>query len=110
MADDKPKVIDRRNRKFVWVDRAVMEHHEGFARSTDKLVYVMLCMYADNEKQTSWPSIERLAQLCGCGERTVRYSIAKLTELKLISVESRYDSRGYRTSNVYYILDPPNGI
>ncbi|WP_420535554.1 helix-turn-helix domain-containing protein [Alkalihalobacillus pseudalcaliphilus] len=84
-----------------------MEYTETLTRPTDKLVYVMLCMYADNETLTSYPSIERLAELCGCSERMVRYSISRLKEAELISVEARYDGRGYRSSNVYYILDPP---
>lgn len=104
------EVIDTRNRKFVWVDRSVMETRETLTRPIDKLVYVMLCMYADNKTKTSYPSAERLAQLCHCSERSVRYALHRLDEAKLIRIEARKDARGYRTSNVYYLLEPPEEL
>jgi biotin operon repressor len=101
-------VIDLRDKKFVMVGRSIMENTDKLARPTDKLVYVMLCMYADNKTKSSYPSAERLAKLCHCSERSVRNSLKRLKEVGLIRIEIRHDARGFRTSNRYFLLEPPD--
>ncbi|MFZ4454253.1 helix-turn-helix domain-containing protein [Salibacterium aidingense] len=88
--------------------RRVIENTDKFSRPADKLVYVVLSMYAKNEKMTSYPSHERIAELCGCSVRTVQKSLRTLEKVGAIKTEARHDVRGYRTSNFYYLLELPD--
>ncbi|GAK03317.1 hypothetical protein JCM19037_1632 [Geomicrobium sp. JCM 19037] len=106
-AQQKPKVIDYRKEKYAIVSKRVLTNVTKFERPTDKLVYVILCMYADNDDKTSYPSNERIAELANCSARTVQRSVKLLEEIGAITVEERHDVRGYRTSNIYYLNELP---
>jgi MarR-like DNA-binding transcriptional regulator SgrR of sgrS sRNA len=104
---EKKNVIDLRDKKFVMIGRGILENTDYFERPSDKLVYVMLCMFANNETKTSYPSAQRLADLCNCSERSVRTSLKRLKEIGLIDIQPRYREDKGRTSNLYVILEPP---
>jgi hypothetical protein len=104
-------VVNKSNRKFVLVDYGVLHDTKHFDKVYEKLVYVMLCKYADYYSKTSYPSIPTLAKQCMCSENTVRGAIKKLVDLKLISVQSRRRKDGTgQTSNLYTLLEIPDSF
>ncbi|MEK9768081.1 MAG: helix-turn-helix domain-containing protein [Betaproteobacteria bacterium] len=66
-----------------------------------KLVLFMLANYAD-ERHSSFPSIERLSDLCGCHPDTVRRAIKQLESIGLLKVQPRY-VQGKQSSNLYIL-------
>lgn len=101
-------VVDFRTRKFAQVTKSVLEDETQLDKPIQKLVYTMLCMYADNNTKGSYPSVSRLAKKCYCSENTVRAAIKKLTEVGLIEVRERRRSDGSQASNQYVLIDPPS--
>lgn len=101
-------VVNKSNRKYVIVDYGVLHDTNYFEKVYEKMVYVMLCKYADYYSKTSYPSIPTLAKQCMCSENTVRSAIKKLVELKLISVQQRKRADGTgQSSNLYTLLEVP---
>lgn len=102
-------LVVNNSRKYVMVDYGVLHDTAHFDKVYEKMVYVMLCKYADYYSKTSFPSIPTLAKQCLCSENTVRAAIRKLVDLKLISVQQRKRADGSgQTSNLYTILDIPD--
>jgi hypothetical protein len=62
-------------------------------------VYVALCRYA-NQDSECWPSYNTIAKGTGMSRRQVIREVARMEELKVISVE-----RNQHTSNVFILLD-----
>lgn len=100
-------VVDFRTRKFAQVTKSVLEDETILDKPIQKLVYTMLCMYADNTSKGSHPSVSRLADKCYCSENTVRAALKKLKEVGLIEIKGRVREDGSQTSNQYYLIDPP---
>lgn len=100
-------VVDFRTRKFAQVTKAVLDDETVLDKPIQKLVYTMLCMYADNTKKDSHPSIKTIADKCYCSENTVRAALKKLNEVGLIEIKERRREDGSQTSNQYVLLDPP---
>jgi predicted transcriptional regulator len=100
-------VLDLRSRKFVQVTKSVLKDEVILDKPAQKLVYTMLCMYADNQTKNSYPSIKTLATKCCCSESTVRYALKKLREVGLIEIQYRKKSNKDNETNVYVLLDPP---
>jgi transcription initiation factor IIE alpha subunit len=75
-------------------------------KTADKLVYVMLCMHADNTTKESFPSVKTLAKECSCSENTVRNALRKLKDLRLIDVRERKSKESGQLSNLYVLLNP----
>lgn len=69
---------------------------------TQKLVLMGLASYAD-EKDSCYPGQETLADRAGVSTRTVRRALDDLEKLGLIERSRRMDSRGYRTSDRYFL-------
>lgn len=86
------------------VSRSVIES-DVLPKPVDKLVYTVLCMYADNSTKTAYPSVSRIAKLCGCSERSVRYALKRLEEAGFIEIRRRQKEGGGYTSNLYVLLD-----
>jgi predicted transcriptional regulator len=105
--NENPGVLDLRDHKFAQVTKCVLEDTEILDKSAQKLVYVMLCMHADNVKKTSFPSIKTLATECFCSENTVRAALKKLKEVGLIDISERRSRESGQLSNLYVLLDPP---
>ena len=60
-----------------------------------------------NENGYCFPSIAKIADICGVCRRTVERSLAHLEELKFIARQKRIKDNGGYTSNGYYLkLDP----
>src|SRR5690625_2456944 len=101
---EKP-ILDFRKRKFFRMTRAVIDDESIELKPVDITVYAVLCMYADNDDMSSYPSIETLARKSRCSERTVYRSLDTLKDAGYIDIINRFDKRGFKTSNQYIILD-----
>lgn len=110
MAEEKRGVLDYREHKFVQVTKSVIDDVGNFDKPVDKLVYVILCSYANNETKKSYPSVKSIADKAACSENTVRTAIKRLIELQLIKVEPNYNGIGKQTSNIYTLLEPPESF
>ena len=101
-------VVDFRKINFVQVTKSVLANETAFDKPIQKLVYAMLCMYADNATKDAFPSIKTLARKCSCSENTIRAALRKLEEVGVIEVKRRYKDDGSRNSNIYFLIDPPD--
>lgn len=99
-------VLDLRDKKFTQVTNVVLKDNVFLDKTADKLVYVMLCMHADNTTKKSYPSVKTLAKECSCSENTVRNALKKLKELRLIDVRERKSPESGQLSNLYVLLNP----
>lgn len=99
-------VLDLRDKKFTQVTNIVLKDRIHLDKTADKMVYVMLCMHADNKTKKSYPSVKTLAKECCCSENTVRNAIKKLKELRLIDVRERKNTESGQLSNLYVLLNP----
>jgi hypothetical protein len=106
MKNDKSGVLDWRTNNFVMVTKSVIADEQHFAKPVDKLVYAVLCYYADNHSRDSYPAIKTIAKKSCCSENTVRTALKRLKEIGLIDVKGRANSEGRQMSNVYILLNP----
>lgn len=104
-------VLNLSGRKYVNIDYGVLHDTKHFNKVYEKMVYVMLCKWADFQTKDSFPSIPTLAKECCCSENSVRSAVKKLVELKLINVQvrKRKDGSG-QSSNLYTILKVPDSF
>jgi transposase-like protein len=86
---------------FFWIESAVVEHLYK-ASPAAWVVYLVICKYARNTTQESYPSIQTMADLIGCSPNTVRKGVRELEQSKLISV--RQTGKPGREHNVYRLL------
>ncbi|PFS24327.1 helix-turn-helix domain-containing protein [Bacillus thuringiensis] len=100
-------VLDLRQNKFVMVTKAVIDDTRFITKPVDKLIYAVLCSYANNDTRESYPSVSAISQRARCSERTVRRSLRTLKELGLIDVKARFDDYGQST-NLYILLELPD--
>ena len=106
MNEDISGVLDLRENKFTQVTSVVLQDNIHLDKTADKLVYVMLCMHADNKTKKSYPSVKTLAKECCCSENTVRNALRKLKDLRLIDVKERKYTESGQMSNLYILLNP----
>lgn len=102
MTQPKRGVLDRRGMPFVWLTKAVMEDES--LKASDKSVYAVLCMYADNNSSECWPSRETIMKKAGISDHSLRKSLRKLQDAGYIHVEKRNNYAGQAT-NLYVLLD-----
>lgn len=95
-------VLDRRNNPFVWVTKSAMKDRR--LKASDKSVYAVLCMYADNQTMDCFPSRDTIMREAGVSDNTLRKCIAKLKDFGYIDVEKRANYRGQAT-NLYILLE-----
>lgn len=102
MSEDKRNVLDRRKNPFVWLTKAVMK--DTSLKASDKSVYAVLCMYADNNTADCWPSRNTIMKEAGISDHSLRKSLRILKEAGYIEVRKRYNSGG-QASNLYVLLE-----
>lgn len=107
MTQDERGVLDWRTNNFVMVTKSVLQDEGHFTKPVDKLVYAVLCYFADNQTHESWPSIGTIARKSCCSPNTVRAALKRLKEIGLIDVKGRANSIGKQMSNIYILLNPP---
>lgn len=67
-----------------------------------KFLLVTLANYSDQE-HSSFPSIDRLAEMMSCSRRTVSGALRELEKWGLVTVEKRRRTNGSQTSSRYYL-------
>ena len=70
----------------------------------EKICFVVLQKFADNETHTCFPSLNKLAAIIGCSKPTVIKALKGLEEKGLILKKRRKRADGGHTSNLYTIL------
>jgi transcriptional antiterminator len=106
MSEESYGVLDLRDKKFTQVTNVVLQDQVHLDKTADKLVYVMLCMHANNTTKESYPSVKTLAKECSCSENTVRNALRKLKDLRLIDVRERKSKESGQLSNLHVLLNP----
>lgn len=77
-------------------------------KDIDLRVYLVLQSFA-NEEGYCYPSINKMADICGVSRRTIERSLSRLEEQKAIARQKRIKNDGGYTSNGYYLkLEPEN--
>ena len=104
MRDGKP-IIDFRKRKFFRFTRKVVDDERHLTKPVEIAVYAVLCMYADNDDMSAYPSVKTIANKARCSERVVYRALDALKDAGYIDVKERRDARGFKTSNTYILLD-----
>jgi Helix-turn-helix domain len=104
------EVIDLRGKKHVQIDYDVISDTVIFNSVYEKMVYVVLCKYANWATKLSYPSVARIAKEAYCSENTVRKALRRLTEIGLIAIEERRNEQGGQTSNLYVLLKVPDSF
>ncbi len=73
---------------------------------TDIKVYLAIQGFA-NDDGFCFPSVAKIADICGVSKRTVFRSLKKLESYKVLAREQRMKNTGGNTSNAYYLkLEP----
>jgi DNA-binding MarR family transcriptional regulator len=83
---------------WAWFNKQIFE--DTRLRPIDKLVYLGLTYFANNETQACFPSILKLQEITGLSRRSIIKAINRLEELGYIRIE-RHQGR----SSTYYLLD-----
>ena len=71
----------------------------------EKLVYIAIKRFADNETLTAFPSLKTLHKMTGISVRWIKKSIEHMEELGIISVEHRTSEDKGNQSNLYTLHD-----
>ena len=95
------EIRDRRG-GFLWVSNKVFDYFAADLNPTTFMVYLALCRLANNDDQDCYPSQDHIGKMIGVTGRTVRDSIARLQEMKLISIRAEVGK-----SNAYTLLKTP---
>lgn len=100
------RVKDEREFSFTIIDNHILENEELTAY--EKIVYIILCRFANYKERTCYPSFATIQKLAGCSRITVIRSIKKLEEKGYIKKESRVEENNGSKSNLYRIIDIPS--
>ena len=109
MSDEnlQPNVLDHREHRFAMVTKSVLDDEKILTKPYEKLVYAILCMYADNKTKKSFPTVKTIARKAFCGESTARAALKRLREVGLIKVVPKYHPVHGQVANTYILLEPP---
>ncbi len=91
-------------RNFFIVDNGIFDKRLDL-EPLDKLVYICLLRYADNNSREAFPGQERIANDIGIKRNRVIKAIKVLNEKGLIEVKKRFDKTGSQKSNLYIVYD-----
>lgn len=95
---EKFQVRDQRHTKWFWADSEILTSK---INHSVKLVYLGLCVFANQKTQSCYPRLETLAAISGVSKRSVIRAINQLERAHLISVTH---SPGRGKSNEYTLL------
>lgn len=71
----------------------------------EKMVYLVLKTYANNETSRAFPSHNTIAKYAGISKTTVKEAIKGLVDKGIIQKEYRYREDSGQTSNIYTLMD-----
>ena len=93
----------KRGRFIVMSVRILSEVFEKSETSGNaRLVLIALADCASDDG-ACWPSLRKIVKMSKVSEETVRKYLHAFEAIGLVKVEERFDGRGRRTSNIYYI-------
>ena len=97
--------IERGSRRnFFMIDNGVFDERLNL-EPLDKLVYICLLRYADNDTREAFPGQARIAKDIGITRQRVNTAIKILQDRELIDVKQRFDKTGSQKSNHYIVYD-----
>ncbi len=99
---DSVKRGSRRN--FFIVDNGIFDERLELS-SLDKLVYICLLRYADNNSKECFPAMQTIAEDCCISRKRVNQAVKVLEQKKLLIKKQRFDKSGSKKSNLYIIYD-----
>ena len=91
----------RKREPFVMVESRILQSEE--LSVYEKIVYCVLCSFADNKTGICYPSYETIAARAGCSRRKAIACIETLAEKGLLRKEERSTKNGGNRTNVYYL-------
>jgi hypothetical protein len=97
-------VDDRRKKKWFWAENDIIDRED--LSSLEKMAYLALCRYADNDTNSCFPSHATLAKKVGCSRRKIIDIVKSLKTKGLINIFHRTSEQGDPTSNLYVIFSP----
>lgn len=100
------EVLNKKEWHYTIVENAIIDDTEHFDKVFDKLVYIVLCRFANRESCAAHPSVSKIARMCGCADNTVRESLKRLEKMGLIKIQERKNGQ-VQQSNLYFLLDIP---
>lgn len=99
---------DKRTERRFFVDNIIVDHYGKQLGAFGLAVYMVLVRHAKPDGTDSFPSHSTIADKLGCSMGTVKSALRDLSTMRLIEIVPRYRDDGGRTSNEYWILDPPS--
>lgn len=91
-------------RNFFMVDNGVFDKRLNLG-PMEKLVYICLLRYADNNSREAFPGQAKIGQDIGITRQRVNAAINVLAERGLIKVKKQFDKTGGQKSNLYIVYD-----
>lgn len=95
----KRQKIKLTRKSHIWIHTIVFD--DTRLKASDKLVYLTLARFANNETQECFPSIEKICEVSGLTNRTVTKSLRKLEKYNYIEIR-----RSTGNVNTYVLLEP----
>ena len=86
-------------KSHIWIHTIVFD--DTRLKTSDKLVYLTLARFVNNETQECFPSIEKICEVSGLTNRTVTKSLRKLEKYNYIEIR-----RSTGNVNTYVLLEP----
>jgi hypothetical protein len=102
------KIRDKRTRGWLWLQNQIVDHWLPKIGPAGLAMYIVLARYADQHDQSCYPSHATIAARMGMSRRSVIRTMKLLENVGLVEVERRHKENGAQTSNIYYLLDPPD--
>jgi predicted transcriptional regulator len=91
-------------RNFFIVDNGIFDERLNL-EPLDKLVYICLLRYANNNSKEAYPGQETIAKNVGISRKRVNLAVKVLEERGLIKKQQRFDKTGGQKSNNYIVYD-----
>jgi DNA-binding transcriptional regulator YhcF (GntR family) len=92
------KLIKRKMRRgFLWVDYEIIDDKQ--LTSSDKIVYMTMARFVDNETQECFPSNKKLAEMTGLTTRTIINAVKHLEDGGYIEVDRAFGRINYYQLN-----------
>lgn len=98
------KIRDNRDKNWFWLDNEYLNGYAKHLGASCTVVYLSLCRFAHNEKQTCFPSMDTIAEQNGIHRATVIRALKKLEQWNIIAVERAKKEDGTQANNIYTLL------
>lgn len=103
MADNLKLVTPQRKWTMVYNDFL----ESNLLSPTEKIIFITIKKFADNESLTAFPSINTIANYTGLSRRGVIKSLKSMAEKGVIKIEKRESSERGHENNLYTLYDYP---